>query len=38
MQLNLAPGWIADVARFNQVNWAVTAAHSAGAKDASAPT
>ena len=23
MQLSLAPGWIADVARFNPVNWAV---------------
>ena len=26
MQLSLAPGWIASVARFNPVNWAVTAA------------
>ena len=34
MQLSLAPGWIADVARFNPVNWAVVAARSAGARDA----
>ena len=34
MQLSLAPGWIADVARFNPVNWAVVAARSAGAQDA----
>ena len=34
MQLSLAPGWIAAVARFNPVNWAVAAARSAGAKDA----
>ena len=32
MQLSLAPGWIASVARFNPVNWAVTAARSAGAR------
>jgi ABC-2 type transport system permease protein len=34
MQLSLAPGWIADVAKFNPVNWAVTASRSAGAQDA----
>jgi len=34
MQLSLAPGWIADVARFNPVNWAVTAARAVGARDA----
>ena len=34
MQLSLAPGWIADVARFNPVNWAVAAARAAGAQDA----
>jgi ABC-2 type transport system permease protein len=31
MQLSLVPGWIADVARFNPVNWAVQASRSAGA-------
>ena len=34
MQLSLVPGWIADVARFNPVNWAVVASRSAGAEDA----
>ena len=33
MPLSLAPGWIADVARFNPVNWAVQASRSAGAQD-----
>jgi ABC-2 type transport system permease protein len=34
MQLSLVPGWIANVARFNPVNWAVVASRSAGARDA----
>ena len=34
MQLSLVPGWIAGVARFNPVNWAVVASRSAGARDA----
>jgi ABC-2 type transport system permease protein len=34
MQLSLVPGWIAHVARFNPVNWAVVASRSAGARDA----
>jgi ABC-2 type transport system permease protein len=34
MQLSLVPGWIADVARFNPVNWAVVASRSAGAEEA----
>jgi ABC-2 type transport system permease protein len=34
MQLSLAPGWIAGVARFNPVNWAVQASRAAGAQDA----
>jgi ABC-2 type transport system permease protein len=29
MAANLMPGWIQDVARFNPVNWAVTAARTA---------
>lgn len=33
MPLALAPGWIADVARFNPVNWAVQAARAAGAQE-----
>ncbi len=32
MPLRLAPGWIADVARFNPVNWAVQASRAAGAQ------
>jgi ABC-2 type transport system permease protein len=32
MPLRLAPGWIADVARFNPVNWAVQASRGAGAQ------
>jgi len=31
MAANLLPGWIQDVARFNPVNWAVTASRAAGA-------
>jgi ABC-2 type transport system permease protein len=27
---NLLPGWIQDIARFNPVNWAVTASRAAG--------
>jgi ABC-2 type transport system permease protein len=34
MQLSLVPAWIADVAKLNPVNWAVTASRSAGAQDA----
>jgi ABC-2 type transport system permease protein len=34
MQLSLVPAWIADVAKFNPVNWAVQASRSAGAHDA----
>jgi ABC-2 type transport system permease protein len=30
MAANLLPGWIQDVARFNPVNWAVTASRAAG--------
>jgi ABC-2 type transport system permease protein len=33
MPLSLTPGWIADVAKFNPVNWAVQAARSAGGHD-----
>jgi ABC-2 type transport system permease protein len=32
LPLRLAPGWIADVARFNPVNWAVQASRAAGAQ------
>ena len=31
MAANLLPGWIQGVARFNPVNWAVTASRAAGA-------
>jgi ABC-2 type transport system permease protein len=33
MPLSLTPGWIADVAKFNPVNWAVQASRSAGGHD-----
>jgi ABC-2 type transport system permease protein len=33
MQLSLAPAWIAEVARFNPVNWAVLVARAAGSRD-----
>ena len=33
MPMNLVPGWIADVAKFNPVNWAVQASRSAGGHD-----
>jgi ABC-2 type transport system permease protein len=34
MQLNLAPGWIQTVAKFNPVNWAVEAGRSAAMESA----
>jgi ABC-2 type transport system permease protein len=30
MAANLLPGWIQEIARFNPVNWAVTASRAAG--------